>query len=61
MALSIGKYYTPKGVSLAEEGGLIPDVTVQVDEQTAAAIYSQTIDPEDDPQLQAAIKTLQSF
>ena len=61
VALSIGKYYTPKGVSLAEEGGLIPDVTVQVDEQTAAAIYSQTIDPADDPQLQAAIKTLQSF
>lgn len=61
VALSIGRYYTPKGVSLAEEGGLIPDVTVVVDEETAAAIYSQTIDPADDPQLQAAIKTLQSF
>ena len=58
IAISMGKYYTPKGISLAQEGGLTPDVTVQVDENTAAAIYSQTLQPEEDPQLQAAIETV---
>lgn len=58
VAISIGKYFTPKGVSLADEGGLVPDVTVEVDETTAAGIYSQTLSPEKDPQLQAAIGAL---
>lgn len=58
VGLSVGQYYTPKGVSLAEEGGLIPEVLVEVDEETAAQIYSQVIQPEEDPQLQAAIQAL---
>ena len=58
VALSVGKYYTPKGVSLAEVGGLIPDKTVEVDEETAAAIYAGTIDPMEDPQILAAIAAL---
>lgn len=58
VALSVGKYYTPKGVSLAEEGGLIPDVTVEVDQQTAAGIYAQTLKPEEDPQIRAAVELL---
>lgn len=57
--LSVGKYYTPKGVSLAEEGGLVPNVLVEVDEETAAQIYSQLLPLEEDPQIQAAIKALQ--
>lgn len=57
VALSIGKYFTPKGVSLAEEG-LTPDVVVPVDEETAAGIYYGTLTTEEDPQLQAAIKAL---
>lgn len=58
--LSVGKYYTPNGVSLAEVGGLTPDVPVEVDEETAAAIYSKTLELTEDPQLQAAIAALQA-
>lgn len=56
--ISVGKYYTPKGVSLAEVGGLTPDVVVEVDDETAAAIYAGTIDPMEDPQILAAIEAL---
>lgn len=59
VALSVGKYYTPKGVSLADVGGLVPDDQVEVDEETAARIYAGVLPPEEDPQLQAAIKALQ--
>lgn len=58
VALSVGKYYTPKGVCLADEGGLIPDQVVEVDDETALQIYAQTLAAEDDPQLQAAIEAL---
>ena len=57
VALSIGTYFTPKGVSLAEEG-LTPDMVVPVDEETASGIYFGTLAPEEDPQIQAAIKVL---
>ena len=56
VGLSIGKYYTPNGVSLAEVGGLTPDVLVDVDDETYAAIYAGTLDPAQDPQIQAAIE-----
>ena len=36
--LSVGKYYTPKGVSLADAGGLTPDYFVDVDPETMAKI-----------------------
>lgn len=58
VGLSIGKYFTPKGVSLAEEGGLVPDVLVEVDEQTATSIYAGTLEPDQDPQIQAALEAL---
>ena len=58
VGLSIGKYFTPKGVSLAEEGGLTPDVVVEVDEETFSAIYAGTLEPEQDPQIQAAVEAL---
>ncbi len=57
VALSIGKYFTPKGVSLAETG-VTPDVIVPVDEEIAAGIYYDMLDPSEDPQLQAAVKLL---
>lgn len=57
--LSVGKYYTPNGVSLAEVGGLVPNVLVEVDEETEAKIYAELLTPEEDPQLQAAIAKLQ--
>ena len=53
VALSIGKYFTPKGVSLAEVG-ITPDVVVTVNEEQAAGIYYGTLTPEEDPQIQAA-------
>lgn len=56
--ISVGKYYTPSGISLAEVGGLTPDVVVEVDEETAAAIYAGTLDPMEDPQILAAIAAL---
>jgi len=58
VGLSVGKYFTPKGVSLAEEGGLIPDVVIEVDEETAMAIYAGTLDPMEDPQILAAIDAM---
>lgn len=57
VGLSVGKYFTPSGISL-EGIGITPDKIVTVDEETAAAIYSGTIDPKDDNQLQAAIAAL---
>ena len=55
VGVSIGKYFTPKGKSLAEEGGIVPDVEVAVDEETFAKIYAGTLDPMEDPQILAAI------
>ena len=60
VALSTGKYYTPGGVSLAEVGGLTPDKVVEVTEEQAAAIYAGTLDPMEDPQIQAAIAALKA-
>ena len=58
VGLSMGKYFTPKGVSLAEVGGLTPDVVVTVDEDTAVGIYAGTLDPMEDPQILAAIEAM---
>lgn len=57
VGLSIGKYYTPKNVNLAGVG-ITPDVTVPVDQNTAAQIVAGTLAPEEDPQIQAAIEAL---
>lgn len=59
VGLSVGKYFTPNGVSLAEEGGLTPDIEVSVTEEEAFAIYAGTLAPEDDPQIMAALEALQ--
>ena len=54
VGLSIGKYFTPKGVSLAETGGLQVDVPVEITEEMDALIYSGLLPVEEDPQIQAA-------
>ena len=59
IALSVGKYRTPKGVSLAEVGGLTPDQVVEVTDEQYADIYYQRLSHDQDPQLQAAIAALQ--
>lgn len=57
VGLSVGKYFTPKGNSLIGTG-IIPDIVVEVDEETQAKIYYGQLEPKDDPQLQAAVKAL---
>lgn len=57
VALSTGKYFTPKGNSLTDKG-ITPDVRVDVDEKTAEAIYYGTMSVNEDPQIQAAVKAL---
>lgn len=59
VALSTGKYTTPNGISL-EGVGITPDVIVEVDEETAAKIYAEQLDPAEDPQILAAINALKS-
>lgn len=56
--LSIGKYYTPNGVSLAEVGGITPDHVVEVDEELFLDIYADLVEPENDPQIQKAVEVL---
>lgn len=58
VGLSVGKYYTPKGISL-EEVGVTPDILVELDEERANALYNGTLDRSEDPQLQAAVEALQ--
>lgn len=60
VALSTGHYFTPNGVNLTEAGGLTPDVVSEADEETAAKIYSDLLEPEEDPQLQDALAALKS-
>ena len=57
VGLSVGRYFTPKGESLAETG-LVPDVEVPVDLDTFAEIYYGTLDPMEDPQVLAALNVL---
>ena len=58
VGLSVGKYYTPNGVSLAEQGGLVPEVLVEISDELAAKIYADLVPPAEDPQIQAAVKVL---
>lgn len=57
VALSTGKYFTPKGNSLADVG-ITPDVRVDVDQETASEILYGVCAPAEDPQIQAAVKAL---
>ncbi len=58
IGLSVGRYFTPKGVSL-EGVGLTPDVAVPLNDQTSAGIQNGIISDADDRQLQAAISALE--
>ena len=59
VGLSIGRYTTPKGVSLANVG-ITPDVAVEVDEETFWQIYYGNLDWKEDPQLLAAVEVLKN-
>lgn len=56
--ISIGKYYTPGGVSLSDAGGIVPDVELDLEEQDYYDLYYGVLAYEDDEQLVAAIDVL---
>lgn len=58
VALSVGKYFTPKGVCLGDTGGLVPEIEIEVDQETAAKIYAGLLEPVEDPQILAAMDAL---
>ena len=59
VGLSVGRYTTPKGVSLAGVG-ITPDVVVEVDEELFWQIYYGNVDWTEDPQVQAAVEVLKN-
>ena len=59
VALSVGKYYTPGGISLANVG-VTPDQWIDADDETKTAIYYGVLPPEKDPYIQAAIALLKN-
>lgn len=59
VALSVGKYYTPGGKSLADVG-VTPDKVVGTDEEQEGQIYYGTLPTAEDPYIQAAVKLLKN-
>lgn len=55
--ISIGKYYTPNGVSLSETG-VTPDVETDLTDEEYAALYAGKLAHDADGQLQAALGVL---
>ena len=55
--ISIGKYFTPNGVSLSETG-VTPDVELDLSDDDYLALYMGTLEHADDAQLQAAVRLL---
>ena len=58
VSLSMGKYFTPNGVSLAEVGGLTPNISVELTEEQSKAVRAGTLAADQDPQIQAALEYL---
>ena len=56
---SVGRYTTPKGVSLAGVG-ITPDVAVEVGEELFWQIYYGNVEPLEDPQVLAAMEVLKN-
>lgn len=57
VGLSVGKYYTPKGKNLAGIG-ITPDIVLELTEEQAQDLAYNRLSPENDPQIQAAVKAL---
>jgi carboxyl-terminal processing protease len=57
VAVSTGHYSTPQGKNL-EGVGVTPDVIVEVDDQTYLDLYYETVEWDEDPQLQAALQAV---
>lgn len=56
-AVSVGKYFTPQGISLADVG-VTPDVKVAVEDEVYREIYTGTVSASEDPQVQEAVRFL---
>ena len=59
VGLSVGRYTTPKGVSLTDVG-ITPDVVVEVDDELFWQIYYGNVAWNDDPQILAAVDVLKN-
>ena len=57
VGLSVGKYFTPKGLSLAQVG-VTPDVEIPMDAALWSDIYYGRVDPMSDPHILAALELL---
>lgn len=58
LIISTSKYYTKNGISLADTKGIKPNVEVKLTDEQMKRFY--TLTPQQDPQLQAAIKNVKS-
>ncbi len=58
--LSKYAYLTPNRVDLYEAGGIVPDVEAALSEEERSVFDTGWLEPEDDPQIQAAIDILAS-
>ena len=58
VALSVGKYCTPNGVSLQDEGGLVPNIPVDLTEKEYLQLQAGELEASKDPQVQAAVEAL---
>lgn len=56
--LSVGKYFTPKGVSLSETKGIAPTIEVKLEEADAKLLAAGELQVADDPQIQAAVEAM---
>ena len=54
LTLSTGKYFTPNGNSLIGVG-VVPDLPSPMDQETAALLLAERLDPMEDPQIITAI------
>jgi len=57
VALSVGRYCTPNGVSLSDVG-ITPDVEVDLEYEDYVSLYYGTLERENDAQFQAAVDLL---
>lgn len=56
--LSKYAYLTPHRVDLYEAGGLVPDVPAELSEEQRLDLDTGWLEPEDDPQVQAAVEAI---
>ena len=59
VSLSVGKYYTPSGKSLAEVG-VTPDRMIETDDETEVKIYFGQLEWKDDPYIREAVLLLKN-